>query len=354
MAAQLPWELEEEILSRLPPKSLYRFRIVCKRWNRVCEDKTFQNNHLSRSRPQFIFLTRSKGYSIDIINPNSIDPKIELLELHSSPITPLDYTTITTCDELLFYYDRYGPWKTLLWNPWLRQVKRIFKIEEFIIFGLGYDNSRPEKVYKIWGYSFRRHNEGTAIYDCASRALKFIYTRVKKRSAKVERKIVSLNGNLYWIPLNDETRDEHIIRSFDFSTESIKTFCLLPCQKNHPYDELLLAVFKRDGFSLLKQCYSTKKIEVWVTKNKIDKEEVAWIKPMTLPTSNLPTLYKNLCSYFIYDKTLFMCCGYSNASIYIVREDTCKKFQIQHGIGIFECRHCVSTPSLISVPLFSG
>ncbi|CAH2051460.1 unnamed protein product [Thlaspi arvense] len=284
-----------------------------------------------------------------------IDPKIELRELHSSPITPLDYTTITTCDELLFYDERYGKSRTALWNPWLRQVKMIPSKEEFRVFGLGYDNSRPEKVYKILGYSYCRHNEGTAIYDCASQALKFIDTPEKNwlLSPTAERSKVSLNGNLYWITLNDETR-EHIIRSFDFSTESILTFCLLPCQINYVLDELLVAVFKRDGFLLLKQSYSTKKIEIWVTKNKIDKEEVVWIKLMTLTSSNLPILFNNLCSYFIYEKTLFMCCGYNNACIYIMRGDTCKKFQIQYGIGIFVCRHCVSTPSLISVPLFSG
>lgn len=73
--------LEEEILSHLPPQSLVRFRTISKQWNTVFNDMCFLKNHLSRSRPQFILLTHSKVYSIVIIDPNSIDPTIELREL---------------------------------------------------------------------------------------------------------------------------------------------------------------------------------------------------------------------------------------------------------------------------------
>ncbi|CAH2051464.1 unnamed protein product [Thlaspi arvense] len=192
-----------------------------------------------------------------------IDPKIELRDLHSSPITPryLRYSHTTNCDGLLFC-DKWsgGIKRTALWNPWLRQVKRIFKIKikYFDVFGLGYDNSGPEKFYKILACAYFRHYE-TAIYDCASRAFKFIDVPDMNwhKIAKAELTTVSLNGNLYWFTLT-----EYFIRSFDFSTESIKPICLLPCQKNHPGDELLL-----------EQCSFTKKIEIWVT-NKIDKEEV--------------------------------------------------------------------------------
>ena len=42
-------------------------------------------------------------------------------------------------------------------------------------------------------------------------------------------------------------------------------------------DEHLLAVWKGDRFSLLKQSFLTREIEIWVMKNKIDdKEKVVW------------------------------------------------------------------------------
>ncbi|XP_010468696.1 PREDICTED: protein SUPPRESSOR OF NIM1 1-like [Camelina sativa] len=363
----LPWELEEEILTRLPPHSLVRFKTVCKRWNSLFNDKSFLNNHFSRSRPQFFFQTNSKIYSADIIDHNIIDPTIELRELPASFDIPyedtMNLTTFTTCDELLFC--TYQFWKngTALWNPWLRQVKWIeyepyYKDTIFCISGLGYDNSRPQKVYKVLGYFFWRlgqeaypYQVRVAIYQCTSHTFTIIDT-----PDEAKRPNVSLNGNLYWITSNVEgPSGEYFIRSFDFSTESFKPFCLLPCQKNHLFDMFILAVYERDRFSLLKQYYETRKIDIWVTKKSIDieEEEVVWLKLMTLPTNNL----RSLCwmfdpiSYFIYGKTLFMCCGGHRsgvACIYVVREDLCKEIRI--GTRIFQCWHCVYTPNFISLP----
>lgn len=360
---KLPWELEEEILSRLPPQSLARFKTVCKRWNALFNDKSFLTNHLSRSRPQFIIQTSSKIYSIDIIDPNGVDPTIELRELPSSDIPYEDtmyYTSITTCDEFLFCIYQFRKNRTALWNPWLRQVKWIeyeeyYKDKTFYISGLGYDNRRPEKVYKVLGY-FCWRDEGdyqlrVALYECVSHAFTFIDT-----PDEAQRPNVSLNGNLYWITSSPGTTDaDYFIRSFDFSMENFKPFCLLPCRKNHPFDKFILTVYKGDRFSLLKQCYVTWKIDIWVTKKNIDREEeeVVWINLMTLPTNNLPSLFWKFSriSYFIYGKTIFMCCGdYGSevACIYIVRQDLCKKIQIPSRIA--KCCHCVYTPSFIPLP----
>ncbi|CAE5986255.1 unnamed protein product [Arabidopsis arenosa] len=378
LQVKLPWELEEDILSRLPPQSLVRFRTVSKQWNSVFNDKTFINNHLSRSRHQFILLTTSKIYSIDIIDHINIDPTIRLHEIPTYDIrsrgTDLNRTILRTCDEFLFYNYKHWDNKTALWSPWLRQVRWIeYKNQEFCVFGLGYDNSRPQKVYKILGHMFCHgkvlRDQKVAIYECASDSLRLIdrpedddwpITEAAKRSN------VSLNGNIYWLACSNYKTHDYYIRIFDFSTENFKPFCLLPCKKNHGIDELILAVYKEDRFSLLKQCNVTREIEIWVTKERISNnngnggEDVEWIKLMTLSTTNLPKLfgksYPN--SYFIYEKTLYMCDGDDEtalACIYIVREDLCKKFQIGSGIvSNINCRHCVYTPNLLSLPFIIG
>ncbi|KAJ4881363.1 F-box protein [Raphanus sativus] len=71
--ATLPWDLVEEILSRLPPKPLVRLRTVCKQWKTLVDDNTFINNHKKTFR--FILVTKSKVYSV------SLNPKIEVREL---------------------------------------------------------------------------------------------------------------------------------------------------------------------------------------------------------------------------------------------------------------------------------
>ncbi|KAF3537853.1 hypothetical protein F2Q69_00020141 [Brassica cretica] len=107
-----------------------------------------------------------------------------------------------------------------------------------------------------------------------------------KQVTLLTRSGVSLNGNLYWVGFNDNTDDPlyHLL-NFDFLKKQFcDVFCYLPCGRNHPLDALVLSVFKGDGFSLLRQCHVTKKIEIWVTKNKInieDGNDVVWMNFMT-------------------------------------------------------------------------
>ncbi|KAG7628091.1 F-box domain [Arabidopsis thaliana x Arabidopsis arenosa] len=123
----LPWELEEDILSRLAAQSLVRFRSVCKRWNYLFDEKSFIKNHFARACPQFIFMTDSNIYSIEIIGLDGVDPTIKLRVLDSSGIPYRDwkfaYITITACDGFLFCNSWASPKGTAFWNPWLKQVK---------------------------------------------------------------------------------------------------------------------------------------------------------------------------------------------------------------------------------------
>lgn len=351
----LPWELEEEIICRLPPRSLVRLRTVCKHWNSVFHDKSFVNKHLSRSRPQFIVLTESKIYSIDMIDLDlgTIDKCEIASDFPCEPPMKLRHTNITACDGLLFrYFWRQG---VAVWNPWLRQVGWIeCEHTDFYFCGVGYDSSRR---YKILGFvdSLRRVSDTiessyyrVAIYECESQALKFIDPPFKQWSTMDP---MSVNGNLYWVTHNPDTL-EYFIQSFDFSREIFQPFCPLPCQMTYSRSELVLSVFKADRFSLLKQCYATGKIEIWVTKTKIiDTEPVVWINFITLPTTNLPKLISGI-SYFIFDKTLIMCCGDRKTGapcIYIVRGDVFKEIPIDSG-GAARFSQCVYVPNFISVP----
>ncbi|KAG7577643.1 F-box-like domain superfamily [Arabidopsis thaliana x Arabidopsis arenosa] len=360
-SGKLPWELEEEILSRLPPRSLVRFRSVCKHWNSLFKDKRFVKKHLSRARPQFIILTESKKmYSIDIDMGGTIEVRELSYDFHCQPMKT-KFTTIMACDGLLFR--EFWKQGVAVWNPWLRQVGWIeYKDKYFHICGVGYDSCRPEKGYKILGYiicirrvsdSLQEGYDKVAIYECASQALKFIDTPFNHWPTKDP---LSVNGNLYWLAQNRETL-EYFIQTFDFSMEIFKPFCLLPCRKDYCSNELVLTVFKDDRFSLLNQSFETRKIEIWVSKMKIDREEeVVWIKLMTLPTTNLPKLDYKYCgiSYFIFEETLIMCCGDDEtgaACIYMVRGDMFKKIQIDSGIVRFS--QCVYLPNLLSVPFVS-
>ncbi|KAL1200779.1 putative F-box/LRR-repeat protein [Cardamine amara subsp. amara] len=361
--APVPWELEEDILSRLRPRSLVRFRSVCKRWNDLLDEKWFINSHFTRSRPELIFVTNSKIYSIEFIGLDGVDPRIEFHELGSSGIPhqeiKLTCTNINTFDGLLFlnYFK-----KTAVWNPWLRQVKWLeYEDNMFDVHGLGYDNTKPEKVYKIFGgfICLRKnqqvYHQRVAIYECASHAFKFIDTPDEDWPIdNAKRFHVSFKGNLYWISWNPNTA-ENYIRSFDFSRDIFKPFSVLPCRKNKAKDGLILSVFKGDCFSVLKLCYATRTIEIWVTKNKIDDgHQVVWINLMTLQPSYMPNIVSKCfgLSYFIYDNTtLIMACAEEDNGapcIYIIKRDMFKKIQI--GSEWLQYVHCVYVPNFIPLP----
>ncbi|XP_010468207.1 PREDICTED: putative F-box protein At3g51171 [Camelina sativa] len=370
--ALLPRELEEEILSRLPPQSLLQLISVCKRWNVLLSEKSFIKNHFARARPHFIFLSNSNIYSIEIIGLDGADSTIKLHELSSSgiPYRELNFNdfTISSCDGFLFCNSGIFPKGTAIWNPWLRQVKWVeHKDKGFWPCGVGYDNTRPEKVYKILGYILCPHHERAVIYDCASHTFKFIDTPDEDRPlTHVKRYGVPLNGNLYWLRFTLDGTGDIFIGCFDFSREILKPLCLAPCQIFDTFNinHLVLQAFNENRLSLLKRCNKTRNVEIWVTKKKIDAsnnsedEKVVWINLLTLPPTNFPDLSNKDfgVNYFLYDKTtLIMCCGDNETGwlcIYIFRADLFKKFQID--LGFNRCCHCVYAPNFIPIPLEFG
>lgn len=136
---QLPWELIEEVLSRISPSSLVRFKTVCKRWNVLFDDKTFINNHKETFR--FILKSKSKIYSV------SIDSNIAVRELtldipgleSQKPKFLIDY------DEFMLCHTDKG---TAVWNPWLKQISTWIRHPKFEFVGRCYDGSNWTS---IWG-----------------------------------------------------------------------------------------------------------------------------------------------------------------------------------------------------------
>ncbi|CDY15076.1 BnaC03g44370D [Brassica napus] len=325
---QLPWELIEEVLSHVPPRSLVRFRTVCKRWNTLFNDKTFINNHTWTFR--FILTTKSKIYSV------SINPKIVVRELTLDiPGIQPEIKHLVDCNEFLLCCMDKG---ASVWNPWLN-LSRWIKADvsepssRFRIDGIGYDtdnhNNNNNNMIAWWG-----------IHDFASEEWKDLEVEPSqgdKEPFLLTKSGVSLNGNLF-----------------------SDLLCYLPCGMNHPRDALVLRVFRGDRFSLLKQCHVTKKIEIWVTKNMIsveDGNDVVWMNFMTLSIPNFPGLVPNKYSYsqpsyFIQHKRLVMCsCDETGKPwIYVVEEN--KLISKVHMSSVVDPwpLHCTYFPSLVPVP----
>ncbi|XP_010467242.1 PREDICTED: F-box protein At2g14710-like [Camelina sativa] len=350
---KLPWELIEEILSRVPPKSLVRFRTVSKQWNALLEDKTFMNNHKMTFR--FILATESKIYSV------SIDPVIVVRELTlgTPGLETLELKNLVDCNELLLCGKKNG---AVVWNPWLGQSRWIepsLKRSGMEFDGIGYENKNYKMAVFCPGNEDQTDNFCTS-YDFASDVWIDLQSKSDEDSIYPE-SVVSLNGTLYWVCSLDETDPlSYDISTFDFSTGLYSRFCDLPCGRNHGEDALVLKVFRGDRFSLLKQCMVTKKIEIWVTENKINFEngdDVVWMNFMTFSSPNLPELVETIRysqpSYSIDGKRLVVCSCDSTgqAWIYVFGEDKLiSKTRILDYVVDPWPLHCTFVPSLVPVP----
>ncbi|XP_010468516.1 PREDICTED: F-box/kelch-repeat protein At3g16580-like [Camelina sativa] len=359
---KLPLELTEEILSRVPPTSLVRFTTVSKQWNALFHDKTFIKNHKITFR--FILTTKSKIYLV------SIDPKIEVCEL-TLDIPGLDKIykipkILVDCDKLLVCGMERG---AVVWNPCLRQSRWIEQDSnqtQLESLGVGYNSSGS---YKIVAGCRRKEGDYSKylwkVHDLASNAWEDGELEsggnLEKRPILHNTSCVSLNGNLYGVVFVSEADHVYSVYKFDYSNEHFFRFCYLPCgTTDHFMDALVLGAFEGDRFSLLKQCHATKKIEVWVSKykinNSLDSEGVEWIMFMKVSSPNLPDLVDinyTQPSYFIEDKRLVVCsCDETGrAWIYVFGENSLiSKTHIDYVVDHWPS-HYTFIPSLVPVPV---
>ncbi|EOA32551.1 hypothetical protein CARUB_v10015840mg [Capsella rubella] len=309
-------------LSRVPPKVLVRFRAVSKQWNALFDDKRFLNNHKMTFR--FIIATKCKIYSV------SIDPVIVVRELPlgTPGLESLQLITLIDCNDLLLCGKERG---AVVWNPW----KEYHTNDLWTTYDFSSD---------VWiDHKSKTGNDSSSSIE----------------SVSVET-AVSLNGTLYWVCFSNKNDPLcYNISKFDFSSETWDTFCNLPCGRNHDGDALVLRVFMGDLFSLLKQCIVTKKIDIWVTENKIYSEDgggVVWKNFMTLSDPNLPDLVETVRyyqpSYFIEGKRLVVCScdNTGQAWIYILGDnELISKTRIDDMVRRWPL-HCTFIPSLVQVP----
>ena len=132
----LPWDLEDEILSRVPAPSLSRLRFSCKRWNALFKDQKFMKKHSDKAAKQHMVLMLSnlKVYSMNVnfheIHGNVVDPH---------KLMSLKFSIIRKKPRYVKYFTVTG-----VWNPctgqirWIPFSNRYNTISEFV---LGYDNT---------------------------------------------------------------------------------------------------------------------------------------------------------------------------------------------------------------------
>ncbi|XP_057485883.1 F-box/kelch-repeat protein At3g23880-like [Actinidia eriantha] len=164
----LPHDVVVDILSRLPVKSLFRFRCTCKLWCSLISDPQFSTKHLNHAnnyaaatittttnllRYGVLYFTSFPYISLSLssMNYEASDRSLVKLDL------PLDNSNfhaeiLGSCNGLLLV--GLGGHALILWNPFIRKYELFWhryrmasKNNCYTLSGLGFDSTRSE--YKV-------------------------------------------------------------------------------------------------------------------------------------------------------------------------------------------------------------
>ncbi|KAK9948052.1 hypothetical protein M0R45_003641 [Rubus argutus] len=254
MAEYLPEEVLEQILVRLPLKSVVKCTLVSKSWRSLITSSDFTHSHLRRT----VQTNQHNGRHLRLLRSIDVEQKRSFFSLHweipefseytklESPfrfITNDEYwynntnralqrekappliDVVGTCNGLICLAD----FLCLIWNPSIRKFvvlpsttatqKDMNKVIKS--FGFGYDTKNDDyKVLRLLSDGFRE----VEVYSLARGTWKSLGGipldfMPSCHSCSLEHRHVSVNGALHWVVLRREKNKDNSIVCFDLGGE---------------------------------------------------------------------------------------------------------------------------------------
>ncbi|KAG2313962.1 hypothetical protein Bca4012_064592 [Brassica carinata] len=369
MVANLPNDLESEILARVPAKSLWELRATCKRWYALFRDPKFveKNKKMSgEAARESMLLSNREVYSI-------------AGDLHNSEPSPLEFTgklskdldldTISHCDGLILCQAKDNS-SVVVWNPCTGETKTIEPrtcYRNSDRFALGYSSS-SSRSYKILRCDHHLNEEKvwtveTEMYDLCSDSWRIL------DSCALDYEVycsgVSLRGDTYFVAAGYEDSGFFLMK-FDFTEERFVRLPL-PFQRLGPEDTGVLSVVRDEKLSVSHQhIVWSNMMSIWVT-NKVDEEgkEISWKKDFVFEVNfdkfELPCTVNVFSFVLDEEKKVAVCCEVCDddedgsrpkmrTTIFIVGEDMYKRvYNIGNG-SYHSCPLVLSyVPSLVHI-----
>ncbi|GFP82039.1 F-box protein cpr30 [Phtheirospermum japonicum] len=279
VASHVPVDIIISILSRLPVKSLVRFRTVSESWNATISDPRFTRLHLEQSKASdsdILFVQRSSTpceerfiSSVRFENQKSQFPVNLEIAFGGS-------TVLCTCEGVMLIKTDSSNTTYTLWNPSTRTKTTLWCPNMFPFYnstgnGLCYDPSSDDfKVIFInnWGYY--------AVYSCKN---KYWIVKEKEfpysdfRGLGTSSSGVFVNGSVYWVANNRE------IIYFDPTDDEFKTLCK---PEHMEENDLFYLVCLRGRLCLYCDARSDHGtvVQIWVKEK--GKDEDSWEGLMTI------------------------------------------------------------------------
>ena len=237
---QFPEELVADILARLPPKSLMRFKCVQQSWNALFKTRSFVTEHLHASSLHKCLMIFEDSGDLSL-HHHKLGMK-QLMWDENTSMPPQDVPFPFTMDNVSYIFP-YGPCngifllsiyykdhcgKLMLWNPETKEVKDIPPPDHYppcydlktdsLSFGFGIDSNTGD--YKVVSLLLRDNAISVEVYSLSTNS----WTVFNDASVPVSNQIACYstyaNGVCYWI-----TNSPNVVRGilcFDLSKNQFR------------------------------------------------------------------------------------------------------------------------------------
>lgn len=290
-----PQEIILDILSRIPVKSLLKFRCVSKTWRYLISTPHFIKSHLAMSRQSKDHANHSlvlvpidsqtQFYTCSIYSILYEMSPVKALKLQLPMQNPYPRLSLVGCCNGLFCILE-GSHDLILWNPSTRKSKKLpysgadtFRFRYFK-YGFGYDESRDDyKVVEMCCFYRYGVNIETVINVYSLRTNSWRRIQDYKQGGLITSPFgVFVNGALHWLV--------HFKTGFNISWGILS----LNVTEEESYGEIMQPEYENGSFTLtlgvLEGClcvfcnYDQFRMDVWLMKEYGVKE--SWIKLVSI------------------------------------------------------------------------
>ncbi|CAL9221487.1 unnamed protein product [Arabidopsis halleri] len=368
MMSDLPHDLLEEILSRVPLTCLSTVRSTCKTWNNLSKEQILCN---AKERQQFMGFIRKDNRVCSLrFNLQGILQGEEFVDSSIKPVCNFIYqvkiSKIVNCDGLLLCITSVNT-EIRVWNPYLGQMRWIKPIKADMTgvkYALGYDDNknRNHKILRaLYDYFYRGKSIiRYEIYDFKSNSWR-VLDILPDWDIKFHGHGVSLKGNTYFVTSGrkkwtNPAVSEDFLFCFDFTKERFGPHLPLPFYYDVS-DIVGLSSVKEEQLAVLYVSFNTFVIEIWTT-TKIEPNVVSWIPFLKVDNSDLKSKIDVRSLFIDQEKKLavvFKSRGYKSRKnkAYVFGENGyMKKVGLREAVGALPyCRPrwCSYVPSLVQI-----
>lgn len=292
----LPHEIIIEILLKVPPESLLKFKCVSKSWLELISSPKFIKSHLKLtaddkdySHHKIIFQESASNFKVCRL-PSLFykERSTELFDLGSPMENPTIYTwTVGSVNGLICLYSKIE--EAVLWNPTIKKSKKLPTFGEklrrdcsyYCKYGFGYDESHDDyKVVVIQCISEDGGSYNTVVNIYSLKADSWRTINKFQGNFLINSPGKFVDGKLYWALSADvNTFNMCNIISLDLADETWRML-ELPASYGEASYPLTLGVMGSHLSVLCLNCHEQTYSDVWIMKDCGVK--LSWTKIFTV------------------------------------------------------------------------